>query len=133
MIHPHGISVQVMPPLTQLLNIINLGMTLNAAEGGEIDGVKKEANGHPSNGPVDSKNDELTSGQEDQAPIGLGTGLAPFNLNCCTVAIMLIGKETPYLFMIFGMISNMASEPFVLSVSMMNNPVHLNQQQQSHS
>ncbi|KAL0006926.1 hypothetical protein SO802_008428 [Lithocarpus litseifolius] len=43
---------------------------------GETDGVKKEANGHPSNGPVDSKNDELTSGQEDQAPVGLGTGLA---------------------------------------------------------
>uniref|UniRef100_A0A7N2R295 Uncharacterized protein n=1 Tax=Quercus lobata TaxID=97700 RepID=A0A7N2R295_QUELO len=43
---------------------------------GETDGVKKEANGHPSNGPVDSKNDELTSWQEDQAPVGLGTGLA---------------------------------------------------------
>ncbi|KAM4082551.1 hypothetical protein ACJW30_11G183800 [Castanea mollissima] len=65
LIRPHGIPVQAMPPLTQLLNIINSGMTLDAAEGGETDGVKKEANGHPSNGPVDSKNDELTSGQED--------------------------------------------------------------------
>ncbi|XP_050284170.1 clustered mitochondria protein isoform X4 [Quercus robur] len=76
LIRPHGVPVQAMPPLTQLLNIINSGMTPDAAEGGESDGVKKEANGHPSNGPVDSKNDELTSGQEDQAPVGLGTGLA---------------------------------------------------------
>nr|POE55795.1 isoform 2 of clustered mitochondria protein [Quercus suber] len=76
LIRPHGVSVQAMPPLTQLLNIINSGMTPDAAEGGEIDGVKKEANGHPSNGPVDSKNYGLTSGQEDQALVGLGTGLA---------------------------------------------------------
>uniref|UniRef100_A0A7N2LC48 Uncharacterized protein n=1 Tax=Quercus lobata TaxID=97700 RepID=A0A7N2LC48_QUELO len=51
-------------------------VTPDAAEGGETDGVKKEANGHPSNGPVDSKNNELTSGQEDQAHVGLGTGSA---------------------------------------------------------
>ena len=76
MICPHGIPVQALPPLTQLLNIINSGMTPDAAEGGETDGVKKEANSDPSNGPMDSKNDELTSGQEDQAPIELGTGLA---------------------------------------------------------
>ena len=76
LIRPHGIPVQAMPPLTQLLNIINSGMSPDAAEGGETDGVKKEANGHPSNGPVDSKNDELTLGQEDQAPVGSGTGLA---------------------------------------------------------
>ncbi|XP_050281892.1 clustered mitochondria protein-like [Quercus robur] len=57
LIHPHGVSVQAMPPLTQLLNIINSCMTPDATEGGETDGVKKEANGHPSNGPVDSKND----------------------------------------------------------------------------
>ena len=76
MIHPHGVPVQAMPPHIQLLNIINSGMTLDAAKGGETNGVKKEANGHPSNGPVDSKNDELTSGQKDQAPDGLGTGLA---------------------------------------------------------
>ena len=60
-----GLLIQAMPPLTQLLNIINLGLTPDVAKGGEIDGVKKEANGHPSNGPVDSKNDELTSGQQD--------------------------------------------------------------------
>uniref|UniRef100_A0A2N9JBE0 Uncharacterized protein n=1 Tax=Fagus sylvatica TaxID=28930 RepID=A0A2N9JBE0_FAGSY len=46
------------------------------SKGGETDGVKTEANGHPSDGPVDSKDDQLTSGQEDQAPVGLGTGLA---------------------------------------------------------
>ena len=51
-------------------------MTSNAAEGGETDGVKKEANGHPSNGLVDSKNGELTLGKEDQTLVGLGTSLA---------------------------------------------------------
>uniref|UniRef100_A0A2N9J6S9 Clu domain-containing protein n=2 Tax=Fagus sylvatica TaxID=28930 RepID=A0A2N9J6S9_FAGSY len=76
LIRPHGVPVQALPPLTQLLNIINSGMTPDAAEGGETDGVKTEANGHPSDGPVDSKDDQLTSGQEDQAPVGLGTGLA---------------------------------------------------------
>ena len=35
-------------------------------------------------------------------------------LNYCTIEITLIGKETPYLFMRIGMISNMALEPFVL-------------------
>ena len=76
LIRPHGVPVQALPPLTQLLNIINSGMTPDAAEGGGTDGVKTEANGHPSDGPVDSKDDQLTSGQEDQAPVGLGTGLA---------------------------------------------------------
>jgi protein TIF31 len=76
LIRPHGVPVQALPPLTQLLNIINSGMTPDAAEGGETDGVKTEANGHPSDGPLDSKDDQLTSGQEDHAPVGLGTGLA---------------------------------------------------------
>uniref|UniRef100_A0A7N2LCR3 Uncharacterized protein n=1 Tax=Quercus lobata TaxID=97700 RepID=A0A7N2LCR3_QUELO len=48
LIRPQGIPVQAMPPLTQLLNIINSGMTTDAAEGGETDRLKKEANGHPS-------------------------------------------------------------------------------------
>jgi protein TIF31 len=62
--------------LLNFSNIINLGMTPDAAEGGETEGVKTEANGHPSDGPVDSKDDQLTLGKEDQAPVGLGTGLA---------------------------------------------------------
>uniref|UniRef100_A0A7N2LBX1 Uncharacterized protein n=1 Tax=Quercus lobata TaxID=97700 RepID=A0A7N2LBX1_QUELO len=79
LICPHGVPIQAIPPLNQLLNIINSIVTPDVAEGGETDGVKKEANGHPSNGPVDSKNDELTSGQEDQSPVGLGTSLASLN------------------------------------------------------
>ncbi|KAF5445836.1 hypothetical protein F2P56_031520 [Juglans regia] len=75
LIRPHGVPVQALPPLTQLLNIINSGMTPDAVETVETEGVKKEANGHPSNGPADSKNDQLTSGQEDQAPAGLVAGL----------------------------------------------------------
>lgn len=75
MIRPHGVPVQALPPLTQLLNIINSGMTPDAVETVETEGLKKEANGHPSNGAADSKNDQLTSGQEDQAPAGLVAGL----------------------------------------------------------
>uniref|UniRef100_A0A2N9JBF1 CLU central domain-containing protein n=1 Tax=Fagus sylvatica TaxID=28930 RepID=A0A2N9JBF1_FAGSY len=86
LIRPHGVPVQALPPLTQLLNIINSGMTPDAAGGGETDGVKTEANGHlkvdskddqlasgPSKkiraGP-DSKDDQLTSGQEGSCWIG---------------------------------------------------------------
>ncbi|GMY22321.1 clustered mitochondria protein [Fagus crenata] len=65
LIRPHGVPVQALPPLTQLLNIINSSMTPDAAG--------TEANGHLK---VDSKDDQLASGQEDQAPVGLGTGLA---------------------------------------------------------
>ncbi|XP_030963300.1 clustered mitochondria protein-like [Quercus lobata] len=34
LIRPHGVPIQAMPPLTQLLNIINSSMTPDAAEGG---------------------------------------------------------------------------------------------------
>lgn len=75
LIRPHGVPVQALPPLTQLLNIINSGMTPDAVDNGETDEAKKELDGHPSNGLVDSKNDQLTSGQEDRAPAGLVAGL----------------------------------------------------------
>jgi protein TIF31 len=76
LIRPHGVPVQALPPLTQLLNIINSGMTPDAVDTGETNGVNSEANGHPSNDPVGSKNEQLTSGQEDQTPVGLRIGLA---------------------------------------------------------
>ncbi|KAL7158174.1 hypothetical protein ABFS83_02G124500 [Erythranthe nasuta] len=82
LIRPHGVPVQAMPPLTQLLNIINSGMTPEAAVSNNneaTDGVKKEGNGHTSsNGVQDSEVDKSKQGQQEQAaaPVGLGSGLA---------------------------------------------------------
>nr|QKE11183.1 tetratricopeptide repeat (TPR)-like superfamily protein 1 [Erythranthe lewisii] len=79
LIRPHGVPVQAMPPLTQLLNIINSGMTPEAAVNNDNTdgGVKKEGNGHTSNGVQDSEVDKPKQGQQEQAaPVGLGSGLA---------------------------------------------------------
>lgn len=75
----HGMPVQAVPPLTQLLNMINLGAAPEAGDGEEA-GEKGEANGHHPNGPVDAKNDTATSKEGEQAPVGLGTGLASLDL-----------------------------------------------------
>lgn len=76
LIRQPGVPVQAMPPLTQLLNIINSGMTPDAADSSETDGEKKEVNTNPSNNTqVDGKPEQLPSAQE-QAPVGLGSGLA---------------------------------------------------------
>ncbi|KAJ6905390.1 clustered mitochondria protein-like isoform X1 [Populus alba x Populus x berolinensis] len=71
---PHGVPVQALPPLTQLLNIINSGETPDTVSNEEAAGGVKETNGQSSNDPVDTQKDQ-TSGQ-DQAPVGLGKGLA---------------------------------------------------------
>uniref|UniRef100_A0A5B6Z148 Clustered mitochondria protein homolog n=1 Tax=Davidia involucrata TaxID=16924 RepID=A0A5B6Z148_DAVIN len=76
LIRPHGVPVQSLPPLTQLLNVINSGMTPDSVNNKETDGVKKEANGHPSNGHGDAEEDQSKPVQQDQAPVGLGLGLA---------------------------------------------------------
>ena len=70
----HGIPVQAVPPLTQLLNMMNLGATPEAVAGEEV-GEKGEANGHHPNSAVDAKKDESTSKQGEEAPVGLGSGL----------------------------------------------------------
>ncbi|CAK7330745.1 unnamed protein product [Dovyalis caffra] len=72
LIRPHGVPVQALPPLTQLLNVINSGATPDTVTNEEAGGVK-EANGQSSNGPVDTQKDQ-PSGQL-QAPVGLGKGL----------------------------------------------------------
>ncbi|EEF49189.1 clustered mitochondria protein [Ricinus communis] len=74
LIRPHGVPVQALPPLTQLLNIINSGMTPDAVDNEEPNGAKKEANGQPTDGPADSNKDQIPA-QEDPAPVGLGKGL----------------------------------------------------------
>ncbi|KAF8396095.1 hypothetical protein HHK36_017707 [Tetracentron sinense] len=76
LVRPHGVPVQAMPPLTQLLNIINSGMTPDAPDNGQEEEPKKEANGHVSNALGDAKEEKSVVDQQHQAPVGLGTGLA---------------------------------------------------------
>ncbi|XAR63419.1 hypothetical protein NMG60_11023342 [Bertholletia excelsa] len=78
LIRPHGVPVQALPPLTQLLNVINSGMTPDAANNSETgERVKNEANGHAAaNGSGGVQEDKSKQGQQEQAPVGLGVGLA---------------------------------------------------------
>lgn len=64
LIRPHGVPVQAMPPLTQLLNIINSGMTPENA-------ASQDTNG--------AQNPEATKVDQGQAPVGLGAGLGPLD------------------------------------------------------
>lgn len=76
LIRPHGLPAQALPPLTQLLNIINSsGTTPDTSAGGATDDSKKEANGHSLSEPSDEKKDVSEPGREAQAPAGLGKGL----------------------------------------------------------
>ncbi|KAK4285521.1 hypothetical protein QN277_002210 [Acacia crassicarpa] len=74
---PHGVPVQALPPLTQLLNIINTsGVSPNAVENKDEDGTKKEANGLPSSDSPDVQSNQSTQPVQENAPVGLGKGLA---------------------------------------------------------
>ncbi|KAM7512311.1 hypothetical protein LguiB_011186 [Lonicera macranthoides] len=67
---PH-VPAQAVPPLTQLLNIINSGMTPDATNA-----VDQESNGHPLNGPGETpQEDGSKPAQQDPTPVGLGSGL----------------------------------------------------------
>lgn len=69
-IRPH-VPAQAVPPLTQLLNIINSGMTPDATNA-----VDQESNGHPSNGPGETPQEDGSKPlQQDPTPVGLGSGL----------------------------------------------------------
>ncbi|KAL2511617.1 Clustered mitochondria protein [Abeliophyllum distichum] len=76
LIRPHGVPVQALPPLTQLLNIINSGMTPDDVNNEVTGGEKNELNGHASNGPQVPEEDQSKPVQQDQTPVGLGSGLA---------------------------------------------------------
>lgn len=73
LIRQHGVPVQALPPLTQLLNMINSNST--AANGEENSGSEKEAQG----GGEESKPGDATAGEsnpvQSQTPVGLGAGL----------------------------------------------------------
>ncbi|KHN49026.1 Protein KIAA0664-like protein [Glycine soja] len=93
MIRPHGVPVQALqlpnvpvqslPPLTQLLNIINSGVTPDAVDNGNADGAKKEANDIPPSDSIDAKKGQTMPVQEQEhapvgshSPVGLGKGLS---------------------------------------------------------
>ncbi|KAL8500745.1 hypothetical protein ACS0TY_020362 [Phlomoides rotata] len=65
LIRPHGVPVQALPPLTQLLNIINSGVTPDASN--------SEVSADATNGLQDGEGDHSKG---DEAPAGLGSGLA---------------------------------------------------------
>ncbi|MED6197417.1 hypothetical protein PIB30_056345 [Stylosanthes scabra] len=71
---PHGVPVQSMPPLTQLMNVINSGMTPDSEIGSNADGAK-ETNDVPSTETPDAKNDQSLP-EREEAPVGLGKGLS---------------------------------------------------------
>ena len=84
---PHGVPVQSLPPLTQLLNIINSGMTPDAVyngeanavekeDNGEANAVEKEDNGLPSSDPTTDATKDQSMPVQEPAPVGLGKGLA---------------------------------------------------------
>ncbi|KAJ8565661.1 hypothetical protein K7X08_008237 [Anisodus acutangulus] len=75
LVRPSGVAAPTLPPLTQLLNVINSGVTPDAANPNETNEEKKEASGNSSNGPGDAQADQSKAGEQDQTPVGLGTGL----------------------------------------------------------
>lgn len=76
LVRPHNAPVQTLPPLTQLLNIINSGVTPGGVENREDAGaVKKEDNDLPCSDSTNAKTDPSLP-VEEQAPVGLGKGLA---------------------------------------------------------
>ncbi|KAF1881257.1 hypothetical protein Lal_00023293 [Lupinus albus] len=75
LVRPHGVPAQPLPPLTQLMNIINSGMTPDSVTNGNADLANKEANGVPPSDPTDAKEGQSIPVKE-QAPVGLGKGLS---------------------------------------------------------
>lgn len=76
LVRPSGVPAATLPPLTQLLNVINSGAAPDAANANETNEEKEEVNGHSSDGPgVDAQADHSKTPGQDQTPVGLGTGL----------------------------------------------------------
>ncbi|XP_017424913.2 clustered mitochondria protein isoform X1 [Vigna angularis] len=75
LVRPHGVPVQALPPLTQLLNIINSGATPDTVNNGNADGAKEDTNGIDPSDSTDVNKGQTVPVQE-QAPVGLGKGLS---------------------------------------------------------
>ncbi|KAJ4971494.1 hypothetical protein NE237_004593 [Protea cynaroides] len=80
LVRPHGVSAQALPPLTQpltqLLHMINSGLTTEVPSNGHSKEPKPEANGPKEIGQGGAVENGFVAVQQDQAPVGLGTGLA---------------------------------------------------------
>eukprot|EP00262_Sarcandra_glabra_P005882 TRINITY_DN1781_c0_g3_i1.p1 TRINITY_DN1781_c0_g3~~TRINITY_DN1781_c0_g3_i1.p1 ORF type:complete len:802 (+),score=159.23 TRINITY_DN1781_c0_g3_i1:295-2406(+) len=78
LVRPHGVPVQALPPLTQLLSIINSsGLAPEAPTNLQANEPNKETNNDPiTNGTVNTVDNGSAGSQGDQAPVGLGSGLA---------------------------------------------------------
>lgn len=74
LVRPSGVPASTLP-LTQLLNVINSGTTPDAANPNGTNEENKEANRNSSNGPGDALADQSKAGEQDQTPVGLGSGL----------------------------------------------------------
>lgn len=75
LVRQNAAPVQPLPPLSQLLNIINSSSTPDAPTSGRAQEPKDASNGWVSDGSVGAT-DASGSGHKDQAPVGLGTSLA---------------------------------------------------------
>jgi protein TIF31 len=66
LVRPHSVPVQAMPPLTHLLNLINPGITPDSTTAADQE----------PNGQIAAQDSGSNSGQQEQTPVGLGSGLA---------------------------------------------------------
>lgn len=80
LVRPHGVPVQALPPLTQLLNIINSGVVQEAPTDVEANVSNEEASSSAVNATGNATENGCVGSQEGQAPVGLGTGLAALDL-----------------------------------------------------
>ncbi|KAL4198222.1 hypothetical protein AMTRI_Chr03g139130 [Amborella trichopoda] len=78
LVRPHGVPVQATPPLTQFLNIINLGANPEASSpNDESDETQVDKNGQASNvGEKDNSGSSSSVCEDGGAPVGLGAGLS---------------------------------------------------------
>ncbi|XP_019186851.1 PREDICTED: clustered mitochondria protein-like isoform X2 [Ipomoea nil] len=79
LLRPNAGAVQGLPPLSQILNVLNPGVTPDPVNRVETDGANKEANGDSTDTPADAQGDNSKPEQPDEAPVGLGSGLASLN------------------------------------------------------
>lgn len=79
LLRPNAGPVQGLPPLSQILNVINSGITPDAVNKVETDGANKEVSAQPTTTPGDAQDDKSKPEQSDQTPVGLGSGLASLN------------------------------------------------------
>ncbi|KAL6562798.1 hypothetical protein OROHE_005385 [Orobanche hederae] len=68
---PQGVAIEALPPLNQIIHIINSGIGPDNTVNNE--GVKKEVEGNQVNNP---EGDKSNGNQQDKGPVGLGSGLA---------------------------------------------------------